>query len=82
MPMHAERRVLPYQPELLSKPAAEVDRYPAFLTWCVAVRTRKCERRRNFISQERNSTSHRPQCIASEATIPSPISSSIKTLRS
>ena len=41
MPMHAERRVLPYQPDQLYRLVAEVDRYPEFLPWCVAARIRK-----------------------------------------
>ena len=41
MPMHAERRVLAYQPEQLYRLVAEVDRYPEFLPWCVAARIRK-----------------------------------------
>ena len=45
MPMHAEKRVLPYRPDQLYKLVAEVDRYPEFLPWCVAARVRKREPR-------------------------------------
>ncbi len=45
MPMHAEKRVLPYRPDQLYKLVAEVDRYPEFLPWCVAARIRKREAR-------------------------------------
>ena len=38
MPTHAEKRVLPYSPAQLFDLVADVERYPAFLPWCVAVR--------------------------------------------
>jgi coenzyme Q-binding protein COQ10 len=41
MPTHAERRFLPYRPEQLFDLVADVERYPEFLPWCVAVRIRE-----------------------------------------
>ena len=41
MPTHAEKRVLPYSPEQLYRLVAEIERYPEFLPWCLAVRIRK-----------------------------------------
>lgn len=41
MPSHAERRPLPFAPELLFDLVADVARYPEFLPWCVATRVRK-----------------------------------------
>ena len=38
MPMHAEKRVLPYAPEQMFYLVADVERYPEFLPWCTAVR--------------------------------------------
>ena len=43
MPTHAERRFLPYTPEQLYKLVADVERYPEFLPWCIAVRVRNRE---------------------------------------
>ena len=43
MPTHAEKRVLPYQPEQLYRLVADIERYPEFLPWCLAVRMRKRE---------------------------------------
>ncbi len=43
MPIHAEKRVLPYTPAQLFDLVADVERYPAFLPWCVAVRVRRRE---------------------------------------
>jgi coenzyme Q-binding protein COQ10 len=40
MPTHAERRVIAYSAEQLFDMVADVDRYPEFLPWCVASRTR------------------------------------------
>ena len=45
MPTHAERRVLPYAPEQLYQLVSEVERYPEFLPWCLAVRVRTREER-------------------------------------
>lgn len=41
MPTHAEKRILPYTPEQLFDLVAAVDRYPAFLPWCLASRITK-----------------------------------------
>lgn len=38
MTTHAERRTLPYPPELLFDLVARVEDYPAFLPWCLASR--------------------------------------------
>ena len=38
MPVHSERRVLPYTAEQLFDLVAAVDRYPEFLPWCRAAR--------------------------------------------
>jgi coenzyme Q-binding protein COQ10 len=40
MPTHAERQILPYQPEQLFALVADVAKYPEFLPWCVAARLR------------------------------------------
>jgi coenzyme Q-binding protein COQ10 len=38
MPVHRERRVLPYTAEQLFELVSRVDRYPEFLPWCLATR--------------------------------------------
>jgi coenzyme Q-binding protein COQ10 len=43
MPIHAERRVLPYRPDQLFALVADVARYPEFLPWCLAARVRSRE---------------------------------------
>lgn len=43
MPMHAEKRVLPYTPEQLFELVRDVERYPEFLPWCQALRVRRRE---------------------------------------
>ena len=43
MPTHAEKRVLPYQPQQMYDLVADIGRYPEFLPWCVASRVRKRE---------------------------------------
>lgn len=43
MPTHAERRFLPYRPDQLYELVADVERYPEFLPWCIAVRVRSRE---------------------------------------
>ena len=45
MPVHRERRVLPYTPAQLYDLVADVEKYPRFLPWCVAARVRKREAR-------------------------------------
>ncbi|MEM7169491.1 MAG: type II toxin-antitoxin system RatA family toxin [Pseudomonadota bacterium] len=41
MPTHAERRVLPYEPDQLFDLVAAVERYPEFLPWCMGARIRE-----------------------------------------
>ncbi|MBT6093277.1 MAG: type II toxin-antitoxin system RatA family toxin [Rhodospirillaceae bacterium] len=43
MPMHAEKRVLPYSPEQMFELVRDVEKYPDFLPWCYALRVRKRE---------------------------------------
>lgn len=43
MPTHAEKRVLPYEPQQMFDLVADVGSYPEFLPWCVAARVRKRE---------------------------------------
>lgn len=38
MPVHRERRVLPYTADQLFELVARVDRYPEFLPWCIDTR--------------------------------------------
>jgi coenzyme Q-binding protein COQ10 len=40
VPTHAEQRILPYRPEQLFDLVADVERYPEFLPWCMAVRVK------------------------------------------
>lgn len=40
MPVHTERRVLPFTPRALFDLVADIDRYPEFLPWCLAARIR------------------------------------------
>ena len=40
MPTHAEKQIVPYTQEQLFDLVADVDKYPRFLPWCVAARTR------------------------------------------
>ncbi|MCB1532353.1 MAG: type II toxin-antitoxin system RatA family toxin [Alphaproteobacteria bacterium] len=44
MPTHAEKRHLPYTPEQLFDLVAQVEKYPAFLPWCIGSRITKHER--------------------------------------
>lgn len=41
MPTHAEQRTLPYTADQLYGLVADIERYPEFLPWCVAVRMKK-----------------------------------------
>ncbi len=41
MPVHAEKRVLPYTPEQLFDLVVDVEKYPLFLPWCAALRVRR-----------------------------------------
>lgn len=43
MPSHAERRFLPYTPEQLYDLVADIEDYPNFLPWCVALRITRRE---------------------------------------
>ncbi len=43
MPIHKEKRVLPYSPEQLYALVVDIERYPEFLPWCRAARIRKRE---------------------------------------
>lgn len=43
MPTHAEKRVLPHSSEQLFNLVADIERYPEFLPWCLAVRVRRQE---------------------------------------
>jgi len=43
MPTHAEQRTLPFTQEQLFNLVADVERYPEFLPWCLAVRMKKRE---------------------------------------
>lgn len=45
MPTHAEKRVLPYQPEQLYSLVADVEKYPEFLPWCLGSRIKRREER-------------------------------------
>ncbi len=38
MPVHSDRRYLPYTPEQLFNLVADIERYPEFLPWCVGTR--------------------------------------------
>lgn len=41
MPVHAEKKVLGYSPELLFDMVADVESYPEFLPWCMAARIKR-----------------------------------------
>lgn len=41
MPVHSERRVLPYRPDQLYDLVANVQDYPQFLPWCMGARIRE-----------------------------------------
>lgn len=43
MPVHAEKRVLPYSPEQLFDLVADIEKYPEYLPWCLGARVRKRE---------------------------------------
>ncbi len=38
MPLHSEKKFLPYLPEQLYELVADVEDYPNFLPWCIALR--------------------------------------------
>lgn len=41
MPTHSETRFLPYTPDQLFDLVADVEDYPKFLPWCIALRVRE-----------------------------------------
>ena len=41
MPVHDERRVLPYSPRALFDLVADIEKYPEFLPWCLGARIRE-----------------------------------------
>lgn len=43
MPVHRERRVLPYTPRQLFDLVADIEAYPQFLPWCIGARIRRRE---------------------------------------
>ena len=40
MPVHKEKRVLPYTPDQLYELVVDIERYPEFLPWCLGARVR------------------------------------------
>ena len=48
MPVHAERKFMPYSPEQLYALVADIEKYPEFLPWCVGVRVRRREESRTL----------------------------------
>ena len=47
MPIHKEKRVLPYSPNQLYELVVDIERYPEFLPWCLGARIRS--RQENLI---------------------------------
>ena len=41
MTTHAEKRKLPYTPEQLYALVSDIEKYPEFLPWCIALRIRQ-----------------------------------------
>ena len=41
MPIHKERRIMPYTPAQMYALVADMERYPEFLPWCVALKVRR-----------------------------------------
>ncbi len=41
MPIHAERRVLPFSQQQIYDLVSDIERYPDFLPWCLGARTRR-----------------------------------------
>jgi coenzyme Q-binding protein COQ10 len=50
MPIHREKKILPYTPEQMFALVANVEQYPEFLPWCVACRVRTHESPTSFIA--------------------------------
>lgn len=40
MPVHKEKRVLPYTPDQLYQLVVDIERYPEFLPWCLGARVK------------------------------------------
>ncbi|GAB4231840.1 MAG: type II toxin-antitoxin system RatA family toxin [Kiloniellaceae bacterium] len=40
MPVHKEKRVLPYSPDQLYELVVDIERYPEFLPWCLGARVK------------------------------------------
>jgi coenzyme Q-binding protein COQ10 len=45
MPLHSETRIVPYTADLMYRIVADVEKYPEFLPWCLALRVlaRECK---------------------------------------
>ncbi len=43
MSTHAEKRILPHSPEQMYQLVADIEKYPQFLPWCVALRIKSRE---------------------------------------
>ena len=52
MPLHQEKRVLPYTADQLFELVSSVDRYPEFLPWCLASRITKRDGRQLICDSE------------------------------
>lgn len=50
MPLHSEKKFLPYRPEQLYELVADVEDYPNFLPWCIALRV--LDRSENLLRAE------------------------------
>lgn len=50
MPTHAEQRILPYSQEQLFNLVADIESYPQFLPWCVALRIKS--RKQNILNAD------------------------------
>ncbi len=48
MPVHREKRILPFAPAQVFNLVADVERYPEFLPWCVACRIRQWDAATSF----------------------------------
>ncbi len=43
MPKHAEKKILPHTPEQMFALVSDIEKYPEFLPWCIAIRIKKRE---------------------------------------
>jgi len=50
VPIHREKKMLPYLPEQLFSLVANIELYPEFVPWCLACRTRTRESPTTFIA--------------------------------